>query len=162
MANIMVQWLITASFAMLHPFFVSVIDINHNAKEATAEISIRIFTDDIEKTIQKNSSVTIDVVHPINKLLINQKLEEYIVKHLRLKINDANVKFNFIGYEIIKESTWIYFEVAGIKELNKIEVDCNILYDFETSQINIFHLKNKGEEKSFKLDYPERTFKMNF
>ena len=162
MANIMVQWLIMTSMAIVHPFFVSVIDINHNAKEATAEVSIRIFTDDLEKTLQKNSTINIDLVHPENKTIIDKKLNEYIKNHLHLKINNTSVTGSYLGYEIVKESVWIYFEVSGIRELNKLEVDCNLLYDFETSQINIFHVKSKGNEKSFKLDYPSKTFNMTF
>lgn len=162
MANIMVQWLIMASMAIVHPFFVSVIDIKHNAKEATAEVSIRIFTDDLEKTIQKNSNFNIDLVHPENKTIIDKKLNEYIKNHLQLKINNSPVSGNYLGYEIVKESVWIYFEVSGIKELNKLDVNCSLLYDFETSQINIFHVKSKGNEKSFKLDYPSKTFNMTF
>jgi hypothetical protein len=46
--------------------------------------------------------------------------------------------------------------------INKLEVDCSLLYDFETSQINIFHVKSKGNEKSFKLDYPSKAFNMTF
>ena len=36
MATIFAQWLISASIAILHPFFVSVIEIEHNPKDATA------------------------------------------------------------------------------------------------------------------------------
>lgn len=162
MANIMVQWLIMAYMAIVHPFFVSVIDISHNSNDATAELSIRIFTDDLEKTLQKSTSIKIDLIHPENKTIVDRKLNEYIKDHLHLKINNIPVAGNYLGYEIIKESVWVYFEVLGIKDITKLEVDCNILYDFETNQINIFHIKSKGKEKSFKLDYPSTSFSMIF
>ncbi|MDD2792694.1 MAG: hypothetical protein PHD73_05915 [Sediminibacterium sp.] len=162
MANTMVQWLITASVALLHPFFVSVIDINHNEKEATAEISVRIFTDDLEKTLQKYSKARIDLIQPANKELINQQLNTYINNTLHLKINGMPVKPQYLGYEIIKESTWVYFEVGGVKDLKKLDVDCSVLYDLESSQINIFHVKSKGQEKSYKLDYPKRVTGFQF
>ncbi len=53
MVNSMFQWISLAFIALLHPFYVSVIEINHNTKDATAEISIRIFTQDLETTLQK-------------------------------------------------------------------------------------------------------------
>jgi hypothetical protein len=162
MANTMVQWLITASLALLHPFFVSVIDINHNEKEATAEISVRIFTDDLEKTLQKYSKAKIDLIQPANKELINQQLNTYINNTLHLKINSIPVKPQYIGYEIIKESTWVYFEASGVKDLKKLEVNCSVLYDLESSQINIFHVKSKGQEKSFKLNNPTRVTSFDF
>jgi hypothetical protein len=162
MATIFVQWLISASVAILHPFYVSVIEIDHNPKDATAEISVRIFTDDLEKTLQKQTTSTIDIIKPNNKALIDQQISQYIGKTLQLKINNKPVKFNYIGYEIIKESTWAYFEVTEIKEMNTVDINCSILHDFEKSQINLFHVKSKGNQKSYKLDYPNRVTNFSF
>ena len=162
MATIFAQWLISASIAILHPFFVSVIEIEHNPKDATAEISVRIFTDDLEKTLQKQCTGTIDIIKPTNKAMIDQKISQYMNKMLQLKINGKAVKFNYIGYEIIKESTWSYFEVTEVKEMNSVDINCSILHDFETSQINLFHVKSKGNQKSYKLDYPNKTTSFSF
>ena len=162
MATIFVQWLLSAGLAFLHPFYVSVIEINHNEKEATAEISIRIFTDDLEKTLQKQSTAKIDIIKPVNKAYIDQQINQYIGKNLQLKINGKPVKFNYIGYEIIRESVWSYFEVEQVKEMNTVDINCSILHDFETSQINLFHVKSKGNQKSYKLDYPQKTTQFSF
>jgi hypothetical protein len=162
MAILFTQWLVAAALSMVHPFYVSVIEINHNPTEATAEISVRIFTDDLEKTLQKQSTSSIDIIKPTNKALIDQQINQYIGKHLLLKINGKAVKFNYIGYEIIKESTWSYFEVVDVKTLNSIDINCTILHDFETSQINLFHVKSKGNQKSYKLDYPQQHTSFSF
>ncbi|WP_026763681.1 DUF6702 family protein [Sediminibacterium salmoneum] len=162
MATIFVQWLLTASLAFIHPFYVSVIEINHNEKEATAEISIRIFTDDLEKTLQKQSTATIDIIKPTNKAFIDQQISQYIGKTLQLKINGKPVKFNYVGYEIIRESVWSYFEVEQVKEMNTVDINCSILHDYETSQINLFHVKSKGTQKSYKLDYPQKNTQFSF
>ncbi len=162
MATIFVQWLLSASLAFFHPFYVSVIEINHNEKEATAEISIRIFTDDLEKTLQKQSTATIDIIKPANKANIDQQISQYIGKNLQLRINGKPVKFNYIGYEIIRESVWSYFEVEQVKEINTVDINCTILHDYETSQINLFHVKSKGNQKSYKLDYPQKTTQFSF
>ena len=162
MANILVQWLFIASMAIYHPFFVAVVDFNHNAKDAAVEISLRVFTDDLEKTIQKNSSKKIDVIQPVDKAVVDQLIVAYIGKTLHLKINGQPVNAKYVGYEIIKESTWAYFEIEGVKELKKLDIDCNFLYDFEKSQTNIFHVRNKGIEKSYKLNNPERQTSFEF
>ena len=162
MANILIQWLVTATMAIYHPFFVSVIDFNHNTKDASVEISVRVFTDDLEKTIQKNSTSKIDVIKPTDKAVIDKLIVAYIGKTIHLKVNGQTVNTKYIGYEIIKESTWVYFEVEGVKELKKLDIDCNFLYDFEKSQTNIFHVKNKGVEKSYKLENPQRLSSFEF
>ena len=78
MANILVQWMATGLLAVLHPLFVSMIDINHNAKAATAEISVRIFTDDLEKTLEHFSKSKIDLTHPADKAFVEKHLAAYV------------------------------------------------------------------------------------
>ena len=63
---------ITAFIALIHPFFVSVIEINHNEKEATIEISVRTFTNDIEKMMGADAKTTIDLSQANQKNKANQ------------------------------------------------------------------------------------------
>lgn len=162
MANIMVQWMVTGLLSVLHPFFVSVIDINHNAKESTAEISVRIFTDDFEKTLQSFSKSKIDLTHPADKVFVDKQIVAYISQKLKLKINNQPVVLHYLGYEIQRESVWSYFEVQKVAPFKKVEVNCSLLYDFESSQTNIFHIKSNGVEKSYKLDNPDVSTSFSF
>ena len=131
MVNSMFQWLSISLIALLHPFYVSVIDINHNTKEETVEMSIRIFTQDLEETLQKYSAAKIDMVHPANKAVLDKQINDYIKQKLQLKMNSQTVTMQYVGYEIQLESVWIYFEVPKIKQLKKLDVNCTILYDFQ-------------------------------
>ena len=162
MVNSMFQWLSISLIALLHPFYVSVIDINHNTKEETVELSIRIFTQDLEETLQKYSAAKIDMVHPANKAVLDKQINDYIKQKLQLKMNGQTVTMQYVGYEIQLESVWIYFEVPKIKQLKKLDVNCTILYDFQNIQSNIFHVKANGTEKSYKLDYPKNTTVFDF
>lgn len=144
-----------------HPFFMSVIDINHNQKEATLEISVRVFSDDLEKTLQQFSKQKIDILNPSQKELIEKQLQAYVSQRLKLTVNGKPVNFHILGYEQQMESTWCYFEAENQSVVNTVSVDCSLLYDYETNQVNIVHMKTKGIQKTYKLDYPKRetTFK---
>ena len=162
MVNIMIQWVMTGLVAMLHPFYISVVEINHNPKEANVEISVRIFTEDLEKTLKKYTPGKIDLGSPADKVFIDKQVSNYIAQKLKLKLNGQPVTLHYIGYEIQKESAWCYFEVPGISTLSKLEVDCSLLYDFEKGQTNMFHVKSKGTEKNYKLDYPKTSTVFEF
>lgn len=162
MANILVQWMVTGLLAVLHPIFVSVIDINHNAKASTAEISVRIFTDDLEKTLEHFFKNKIDLTHPANRAFVEKQVADYIGQKLKLKINNQPVALHYLGYEIQRESVWSYFEVRQVTPFKKVEVNCNLLYDFEPGQMNIFHVKSNKVEKSYKLDNPATTTVFDF
>ncbi|MBI2273212.1 MAG: hypothetical protein HYU70_05405 [Bacteroidetes bacterium] len=155
MVNILVQWMVTGILALLHPFYVSVIEINHNAKEATAEVSVRIFTEDLEKTIQKYTTTRLDMLKPADAAFLDKQIGNYLTRTIRLKINGQPVTMNYLGHEIQKESVWSYLEIPKITDIKKLEIDCSLLYDFEKLQSNLIHVKSKNEDKSYKLDYPK-------
>ncbi|MFL9483069.1 DUF6702 family protein [Chitinophagaceae bacterium LWZ2-11] len=162
MANIIFQWLVTGIVALMHPFYVSVIDINQNAKDKTLEVSVRIFTEDFENTLQKATSVKVDLVKPADKAFLDKLINNYIQTRLQLKVDGKPIKLNYLGQEQQQESTWCYFEAPGVTSVKKIDVNCNVLYDFENKQINIIHAKVGGNEKSYKLDYPNTTTSFDF
>jgi hypothetical protein len=162
MVNSMVQWLSMAFIAVLHPFYVSVIDINHNTKENAVEISIRIFTPDLEQTLQKYSTTKIDIANPKDKVVLDKQISSYINQKLQIKINGQPAIINYIGHELQMESVWIYAEIPKIAQLKKIDINCNLLYDYKDLQSNIFHVKSKDAEKSYKLDFPKTTTSFEF
>lgn len=152
----------TAVIALLHPFFVSVIEINHNEKDATLEISVRTFTNDLEKMIQAESNTTLDISQPAQKKKADVLIAAYLKKRLNLKSNGAICNLEYVGFEIQKESTWTYFEVKNVKQLKQLDVNCEVLFGVNNQQINILHVTSKGERKSYELIYPKNTTQFNF
>jgi hypothetical protein len=162
MANILFQWLSTGIVALLHPFFVSVIDINHNPKEGSVEISVRAFAEDIEKTVQKYTTKKIDLLSPADAGFLDSQIGSYISQKIRLKVNGQPVVLKYLGHELQKESIWMYLEVPKIADLSSLELDCKLLYDFEVNQTNLVNVKSKGVSKSYKLDYPKNVASFSF
>ena len=150
----MFQWLIIGVFSVLHPLYVSIIEMNHNPKDKTVEISVHIFTDDFEATLKKYTSGKVDLLNPTQKKVMDKLVNNYVTSRLQIKIDGKNEMLHFLGYEQQKESIWCYFEVENIITIKKMDVNCSLLYDYQEKQMNIFHVKEKGTEKSYKLDNP--------
>ena len=157
MANSLYQWFMVGIVAALHPFFVSVIELNHNPKEKSVEISMRIFVDDFEATLKKFGNTKIDVAKPEDKAALDKLIVNYINQKIQISIDAKKVAMHYVGYEIKQESVWLYFEIDNINTIKKIDVNSNLLYEYQDKQINIFRVKANGVEKSYKLDYP-KTF----
>lgn len=162
MANSFYQWLLAGIVAILHPFFVSVVEINHDAKGKSLETSIRIFSDDLESTLAKFGNVKVDLAKPTDKAALDKLVASYVSKKLLVKVDGKVISLQYLGYEQKQESTWLYFETPNIASVKKVEVDCSLLYDFQTKQINIFNIKANGTEKNYKLDYPKTTVAFDF
>ena len=154
--------LTTLLFALLHPFYVSVIDINHNEKEASIEISVRTFTTDLETRIQEEYHVKLDLADPKQKAKADQYINLYVQKRLALSSNGAKFNMDYVGFEIQKESTWSYYEIKNVKQLKQLEVFCEILFGIDPQQINIIHVKANGQKKSFELTAPKNKTQFNF
>jgi hypothetical protein len=155
MVNSLFHWLMIGFTAVIHPLYVSVIEVDHNPKDKAVEISVRIFTDDLEVTLKKYTTGKVDLTRPVNKAAMDKLVNNYISSRLQLKIDNKNTALHYIGYELQKESTWVYFEIMNVPSVKKIGLTCSLLYDYQEKQMNIFHVKANGTEKSYKLDNPE-------
>jgi hypothetical protein len=137
-----------------HPLFVSVTEIELNAKDKTLEISCKIFTDDFEKTLRQNYKTTVDLLKPKDKAATDKLVSDYVQKHLLLTANGKKVALQFIGYEQQEEGIVSFFQVNNIASLQKIDITNNILYEYKKEQIGIIHVTVDGNRKSTKLDNP--------
>ena len=111
MVNSLFQWLMMAVISVVHPLYISIIEVNHNAKDKELEISVRIFTDDFEAALKKNGAVKIDLTHPADKAAAEKLVSSYILNHLQLKVDNQILPMHFIGFELQQESIWTYFEI---------------------------------------------------
>lgn len=141
----------------LHPLHVSVIEINHNAPDKTLEISCKIFTDDFEAVLQKNYKTKVDLIHPVNKAIMDTLVKKYILSHLALKVDGKTVHLNYLGFENEGEAAYAYIEVENVASVKKIDVALNIMHDLFDDQINIIHTIVGGNRKSGKVDFPATT-----
>ncbi|MBD0298559.1 MAG: hypothetical protein ICV84_25725, partial [Flavisolibacter sp.] len=69
---------------VVHPFYVSVTEINHNSKEKTLEISCKAFAEDMEDILKKNYKTTVDLENANQKTQNNKLVNDYITHHLNL------------------------------------------------------------------------------
>jgi hypothetical protein len=162
MVNILVQWLMTGFISLVHPFYISMVEINHNANDKMVEISVRVFTEDFEKTLQKKTTTRLDIIKPADNAFLDKQISNYLTDKIKIKINGQPVTLSYVGHEVQNESVWSYLEIPKIASVKKIEIDCSLLYDYEKAQSNIIHVKNGKAEKSYKLDYPKNSAVFDF
>ena len=139
----------------IHPLYISVLEINHNAKEKTLEISCKIFTDDFEKILARNYNTKVDLVNPPDKKSMDTLVKKYIQTHLSANLDGKPVRFSYLGFERESEAVYSYFEVDNVMAVKTISLTNKLMQDMFTDQINLMHVTVGGNRKSTKLDYPE-------
>lgn len=145
-----------------HPFFVSVTEIAHNAKEKSLEISCKMFLDDTEKTLNKIYKQPVELTNPKNPQLAQQQVFDYMKAHLKIKVDGKPVVLEFVGYEIEGASIWSYYQVSNIASLKKAEVNTTIFYETYPTQISIVHCTVGGTKKSNRVTNPDATSVFEF
>jgi len=145
-----------------HPFYVSVTEINHNAKDKTLEISCKMFTNDFEIALSKTSGAKVDLSAPKDKAALDKIITTYITNRLQLKADGKTLTMQFVGSEKEAEATWCYFQVTNIPTLKKIEITNTVLYESFEAEINIIHVIVNGKRQSTKLSNPDSQASFEF
>ena len=145
-----------------HPFYISVVDIKHDAKQQSLNISVKLFTNDIEEALKKTTSKSIDLLNPKNKAEMETELMNYIKKRLSITINSKLTILDFIGYEREEDAIWAYLEIKKVVAPKSIKVDTKLLYDYLPQQTNIVHAEVNGVKKSSKVNNPDSKIEFNF
>jgi hypothetical protein len=145
-----------------HPIFVSVTEIEHNAKEKTLEISCKIFTDDFVNTLRKTYKGTVDLLKPSDRNVMNKLVSGYVQKHLQVTINGKTTNLQFLGYQQDEEGIISFYQADNIASVKKISITDNILYEYKKEQISIIHVTVNGNRKSTKLINPEEKAAFEF
>jgi hypothetical protein len=132
-----------------HPFYVSICEINY--KNHTLEISLRLFTTDLEKTMENWGA---------GKLYLGEKneignadslLKAYVFQSISLKVDGEKPTLQFIGKEVNQELTWIYIEADKIPDFNTINISNRLLYQSFPGQTNLVHVDHREKTKSLLL-----------
>lgn len=158
MAIILFRLMITAIMGVMHPFYVGVTEIQHNAGDQTLEISIKLFIDDFEKGLSQANQTPVDLTQPKDSVLVNSQVFRYIQQHLQLSVNGKPVRLEYLGYEREREAAWCYVQVTGVPTVQKTDVSNTLLYNVLDQQIHLIHVTVKGKRKSGKIMYPEKNF----
>ncbi|PBQ34187.1 hypothetical protein CNR22_21245 [Sphingobacteriaceae bacterium] len=149
-------------FSFSHPFYLSVTDLKYNRAEKALQGSVKVFINDLEGALKKAHGQTIDLINPRDTLKIQKLLEDYLKKHLLLKINGQLKSFNLLGFENEQEAIWLYIELKNCSFPKKIEIENTVLYDHIKDQTNIMHLEVQGQKKSLKVSNPEKLSVFEF
>ena len=123
-----------------HPIYTSMTEIDYKPNRKALEISVKIYADDLERllTAQKGEKIELgtDREHP----KATTYLLEYLNRHLKLKVDNKAVKYNFVGREnggrADMFAMYIFIEVLNVEPFESIQVDNSILIEELSTQLN--------------------------
>ena len=135
----------------VHKYYISLCEIEHNEDQKSLQITLGIFIDDIESTLNKNHHSILNLATKNEIKNIDEYYIEYLNENLKIMVNNQLKPFIYIGKEYDDNIVRFYLEITDIQKLNSIEVTNTCLFrDFENQQ-NIIKIKANNINKTFYL-----------
>lgn len=144
-----------------HAFHTSLTEMRYNTKSKGFEVSLRVFTDDLEKVLSHDNQNKKIIVENNDK---NDALvEQYVKKHFMLVNSKNQLKaVQYIGKEKEGDATWIYLELPMSEALSGLRLKNDVLIDMFEDQTNIVNVFVKEEKKSFIFNAKTKIFTIDF
>ncbi|GAB2764072.1 hypothetical protein GCM10027275_01420 [Rhabdobacter roseus] len=130
-----------------HDYHVSVTQMQYNPAQKLWEISIRVFTDDLEKALSlANNNRRFEVLTNDQN---DTYVETYLRRHFQVQGPDQQVKaFRYLGKEQEADATWIYVEVPFPGNPSGWSLQNNIFSEVFDDQVNMVNLKMAAQKKT--------------
>ncbi len=142
----------------------SLIHIIYSEKEATLQITSRIFIDDLEDALKARYGIQTYLATSKEKEKAQDYLEAYLNTKFTIALNGIPVSYTFLGKRYDNDQVLCYMEISDINlpEINSLTVQNSLLTDVFNDQKNVVHVQWGSKKKSFVLqkeDY-RKTLKL--
>lgn len=139
--------IVLCSAGAKHEYYVSITQAEQNVKTKVIEVSIKVFTDDLERCYNINTQQVIMLNDLKQRKLAEEFLENYLAEHFVFISGKNVIDQTFVGFEAGPDETIIYLEMQP--PTRTFSVKHTVLFDAFKDQINIMHLTANGRQQSF-------------
>jgi len=160
-------WLfLLLSFSGMHDFHVSRMTMDFNPEEQALEVSMHIFTDDLELGLEAMGHPGILLNTPKEPAHADSLIQVYLERHLDLEHEaGGSARFRWLGKESSDDyqATWIYFYLDLPSNTGSYTLKQDVLTEVYDDQQNIVNLRAvedpalsllTGDQPYFKFELP--------
>jgi hypothetical protein len=133
----------------LHDFHASLSEVKQNSKEMVYEVSLRVFTDDLEAALSLQTGTKFKLNSAPEMELA---LTSYLSKNWMLKLNGKSVGAHYLGKEFDQDVCYLYFEFPFEKVNDKVEIKNIVLLELFDDQTNLLNLQRSGGRRTVVFD----------
>ncbi len=149
--------LLLAGVAGHHPFHTSVTEMRFDARQRSFEISVRIFTDDLETALTRFNNGKPVHLSQLPAPEADRLLERYLRAHLSVATGPQSRKnYQYIGHETEADAQWIYLELPFAESFRNVVMQQNVLMETFGDQVNLVNLHYGEQHKTiiYRADTP--------
>jgi len=130
-----------------HKFYLSLTDITYIEKEKSVQIIMNVFMDDIELAVNKKYNVDLQLSTKKEFKNADDYFEKYLNEFFKIKINDKQFPYKYLGKEYDGDIVYFYLEISNINQIKNIEISNKVLVKEFNNQQNIVKVTvGKGKQ----------------
>jgi hypothetical protein len=153
--------LILLSFLLPHDFHVSRMVMDYKAEEEHMEVSLHVFTDDLEYALQNrgHDSLRLNTKREISTA--DSLIADYLMEVIQLNHESGkSAMIRYLGKEASKDymATWIYFYIELPENKGEYNMKTSLLTEIYDDQQNIVNLRGTKNPKLSLLTREEQEF----
>jgi hypothetical protein len=147
-----ISFLLLCSFEM-HQFHISKTDVTYKPTEKTLQITMHIFIDDLEKSLEKQGISKTYIGTEKEKQEANSLIIKYLQSNFSIKLNNKAIIYDFLGKETSndKQAIWVYLEAKNVKDIKQIFVENKIITETYSDQKNIVQINVPSKKQGYFL-----------
>jgi|GEM_PF-2391240 len=145
--TVVLGWLVLVSLEPPHKFYVSNTTIHHNTMTQNMEVTIRLFTHDLEYALVGDAA-PLHIGDPNEVSITDGLIRDYLRQHLVLNQNGVNVPMSYVGRETEFDRTFCYFEFSPQPAFFSMEIQNTLLLEAFPEQKNYLSLEMAGWKQS--------------
>ena len=153
-SSLIICLFLTSSVPATHKFYTSITQIDYNEKSKSFEIIMRVFVDDLEKSITSQRKKNYKIANDLDNKLLNN----YLTDKFLIQANQKTLQTKVIGTELERDILIIYLEALSSSNANTLRIKNSILTELFPSQTNIVNINfmQKKETLVCNIDQPEK------
>ena len=150
--------------AIVHDIHLSKSEIRHNTQKQSIEISVKIFIDDLELTLEQAGHTELNVLAQDEHPAVDSILSSYLLEHLQIATDNKLLTPQYLGKELSDDliAVWCYLEISDVADFRRMDIQNLILLDLYDDQQNIvaFYKDRKNLRYEF-LDHTKKQMTLN-
>ena len=139
-----------------HTYYFSLTQVVQNDANNSLEITMRLFTDDIEKALQDNGEL-LRMGDPRQRADLDLLFEDYLRDKFEIKTNEQALLYSYIGLEVENDITYAYLEASNFNSFSVIEFRNEFLMELYPEQLNRLSVQINGWNKTIELTKDHST-----
>jgi len=146
---------------VLHPYYISVTEIEYIPEKKEIQIACKIFSDDFEEALGLANGRKIKLLESFNSSSTDSIVFQYLKQHLQLNADGKVVQMQWEGKELQGEAVWCYLSASRVSVQSQVNVTNDLLVHYRQDQVNIVHLKSGNRKNSCRLINPDKKCVLN-